>query len=377
RAYPTTGGLVKVEEFVDVAAVRGQPTPAERLDWPDPNLAQVFTASGWSLVPRALLKGREAQWEMARVYERRGITVLASRRLVMQLKPGSDPHAVAKVILKNDLGVYETEGAHLMLAIREDGLFDPIDIVMALQKETCVLTIDPVWIDPTFQESPRGLAPPTPSLIEGTLSPMNRKKTWFLTTTGVRFDLRSPRAEDVRAYDIAQSLSRQNRFLGHTAPVDPYNVAQHSVLGAEHILATTKDERLAFEFLMHDAHEAYVGDIIRPLKAAGLSEVLKPIVAPIDRCVREKFGLPAEESPLVKEIDNRMLASERLVLYPWWHHYAEQVDGDEQAEPIPGIVDRVWGHVEAKNRFLDMLRLLGAYTENDVWIEYQMQCLRF
>lgn len=93
----------------------------------------------------------------------------------------------------------------------------------------------------------------------------------MLTTTGC-IDVRAPQASDINVYDIALALSRLARFNGHGNRM--WTVAQHSIL-VSHIaenqaLADWKDERdarrLALCALMHDAAEAYIGDIIRPLR---------------------------------------------------------------------------------------------------------------
>jgi len=79
--------------------------------------------------------------------------------------------------------------------------------------------------------------------------------------SGGTFDILNPRAEDVRIEDIAHALSQQCRFTGHTKTF--YSVAQHSVLAST--LVAAPDELWA---LLHDASEAYMGDMNRPLKHA-------------------------------------------------------------------------------------------------------------
>lgn len=81
---------------------------------------------------------------------------------------------------------------------------------------------------------------------------------WIQTYRG-RFTPLEPRAEDVRIEDIAHQLALTNRFRGATR--DPYSVAQHCVLVAEHL-----PKRLKLAGLMHDAPEAYLGDVSAPVK---------------------------------------------------------------------------------------------------------------
>jgi hypothetical protein len=83
--------------------------------------------------------------------------------------------------------------------------------------------------------------------------------TWILTRSGQKFDLANPNADMVHPADIAHSLSMQCRFNGHTSSF--YSVAQHCYLVADLVPA---EHQLAA--LLHDATEAYVGDMVRPLK---------------------------------------------------------------------------------------------------------------
>ena len=83
-----------------------------------------------------------------------------------------------------------------------------------------------------------------------------RKGDWFLTYTGRQFWPLDPRPEDICIRDIAHHLSLCCRFNG--ACRVHYSVAQHSVMVANILPAP-----LRFWGLMHDATEAYVGDMVR------------------------------------------------------------------------------------------------------------------
>src|SRR5690606_2723306 len=83
--------------------------------------------------------------------------------------------------------------------------------------------------------------------------------SWIVTRSGRKFDLANPTADMVDTADLAHSLSMQCRFNGHTSSF--YSVAQHCLLVAELV---PEEHKLAA--LLHDATEAYVGDLVRPLK---------------------------------------------------------------------------------------------------------------
>ncbi|GAA0476489.1 HD family hydrolase [Tatumella punctata] len=126
--------------------------------------------------------------------------------------------------------------------------------------------------------------------------------SWINTNSGKHFNLSNPKPWQICIDDIACALSNICRFTGQLTEF--YSVAQHSVL-ASHIVPP----EFAFEALMHDAAEAYLGDVSSPLK------VLLPDYRKIERVVeieiRAKFWLPAVMSSVVKHADLTMLATER------------------------------------------------------------------
>lgn len=94
--------------------------------------------------------------------------------------------------------------------------------------------------------------------------------TWMQTYSGKQFWPLAPRVQDVELEDIAHALSNICRFNGHCKRF--YSVAEHSllVLGeVRRMIArgkVTEHPRLLKLALLHDAAEAYLGDIIRPVK---------------------------------------------------------------------------------------------------------------
>lgn len=84
--------------------------------------------------------------------------------------------------------------------------------------------------------------------------------TCVLTNTGKMFNFKAPNLHKYDINEIAHALSNLCRFTGHTSRF--YSVAQHSVA-----VSYIVPERLAIAALMHDASEAYLGDVASPLKA--------------------------------------------------------------------------------------------------------------
>ncbi|MGV2980231.1 hypothetical protein ACERNI_08495 [Camelimonas sp. ID_303_24] len=164
--------------------------------------------------------------------------------------------------------------------------------------------------------------------------------TWIQTSKGRAFDLLNPTPEMVDLkVDVAEALARIPRFGGHVMS-GPYSVAQHSVIGADAIMAKTRDRSLAAAFLLHDAHEAYIGDQTTPVQWAMTAHLddLKPgagrlyamalrhAKARIDAAIYAAAGiawpLPAATQQIIKQTDLIMLRTERDMLLgpsptPW------------------------------------------------------------
>ncbi len=141
-----------------------------------------------------------------------------------------------------------------------------------------------------------------PLLPEKLNRPEIIERSWVVTVSGSRFNILKPNPQDVKIEDIACALARQARFNGHTRFF--YSVGQHSCLGAE--VSPTKE--IALHMLFHDATEAYVGDLVSPVKA--LLPDFEIIESRIHLAISEKFNLEYPLPKVVKQIDRRLLATE-------------------------------------------------------------------
>lgn len=125
------------------------------------------------------------------------------------------------------------------------------------------------------------------------------------TLSGQYFDFRHPEDYHYDIEEIAVALAGEGRFGNHVKPV--YSVAQHSVL-VSHIVAP----EFAFEGLIHDVAEAYIGDWPTPLKK--LFPEIKALEMRIHLAICSQFGWPSEIPPEVKHADYVALATERVNL---------------------------------------------------------------
>lgn len=160
---------------------------------------------------------------------------------------------------------------------------------------------------------------------------------WIATYTGRRIEPLNPDPALIDPMDIAHSLAGQRRFTGHTDPW--YNTAQHSVL-----VSTIVPEGDALWGLLHDAPEAYISDIARPVKRQPEFEPFYKAAEDIlMAAVCERFGLPLQMPESVKEADDMLLRAEQRDLMP----------NDPSDGPIYEETVVPWSSETAKSRFLE------------------------
>lgn len=177
--------------------------------------------------------------------------------------------------------------------------------------------------------------------------------SWMQTFTGRQFYPLAPRPEDVDPVDIAHALSLICRYGGHTRRF--YSVAEHCVLMSRAVAP----EHALFA-LLHDATEAYVGDMVRPLKLHMLE--YRQVEWNVWEAITIRFGLALTGRALpreVKEADNRILLDERAaVLSPPPADWAV-----EDLQPL-GVQIQCWPPEMAEHAYTERLREL---TSVDSW----------
>lgn len=183
---------------------------------------------------------------------------------------------------------------------------------------------------------------------------------WMQTFTGRAFYPLAPRIEDITAVDIAHSLAMQCRYNGHVQRF--YSVAEHCVLLHDWFLANPPEfadelpqgvATLALAALLHDAPEAYIGDMVRPLKRS------MPDFCAVDDAltalIYEAFDLPFSKIPAaVKDADTRILLDERVALLGESPH-----SWNLDTQPL-GVEIKAWSPDIAKWEYLSRLRALTS-----------------
>ena len=134
------------------------------------------------------------------------------------------------------------------------------------------------------------------------------------TISGVLLDPKHVKADDIRLYDIAHPLSFICRGVGQVKHF--LSVGQHCINCAKEAEGRGYSDRVILACLLHDGAEAYVSDIIRPVKV--LLENFDEIENRFQEAIYEHFGigdLTAEERELVHLIDDAMLWNEAKELF--------------------------------------------------------------
>ncbi len=177
-------------------------------------------------------------------------------------------------------------------------------------------------------------------------------KHCLCTYTHTPLDPLAPRQQDIKAEDIAHALSLICRSNGHTSRF--YSVAQHSLNCAAEAQARGLGARLELACLLHDASEAYIADIVRPVKH-NLPDYLT-IEAGLQGAIFEKYGLSNlsdSEQAQIRSIDDRILRCEFLELIG-----VDLANEDSPLRSAPDLRLRPFAQVEAE--FLDRLGRLAA-----------------
>lgn len=128
----------------------------------------------------------------------------------------------------------------------------------------------------------------------------------MLLWSGAWLDLLDPRASGFGIEDVAHGLAHVCRYAGQCNAF--YSVAEHSLLVSEACPTAP------FAALMHDAAEAFIGDVTRPLKQ--LLPDYRSIERGIEAAIFERFGLCDGVPPAVKAADLRVLAAEQAQVMP-------------------------------------------------------------
>ncbi len=174
--------------------------------------------------------------------------------------------------------------------------------------------------------------------------------TDITTYTKKRFDPIAPKEELIDILDIAHSLSLLCRANGHFPKF--YSVGEHCVNCAREAEARGYSARVQLACLLHDASEAYLSDVTRPVKSV-LPKYKKIENALADVIYKKWLGsvLNEEEYALMREVDDALLYHEMLA------YFKEKIFEDE-----PPLLSKPFfsfdGFEKTEQRYLSLFETL-------------------
>ncbi len=192
------------------------------------------------------------------------------------------------------------------------------------------------------------------------------------TYSGKQFWPLNPTAESVDLVDIAHALSMKCRFNGHCDPF--YSVAEHCVrmvqaarlMNGWHAGTGEAERRRLALVLLHDAAEAYLPDVPRPIKSA--LQNFEGLEAIVHRCILQALGLVPGDGEVKRAFDSDLSRTQEVI---------DLLDGqllatearDLMSEPPqpwdalpPPLPDRIqpWDQIKAKREYLRTAETLGV-----------------
>lgn len=199
--------------------------------------------------------------------------------------------------------------------------------------------------------------------------PKQEKEILMFTYTGKSINLNDLKPEDIDPRDIAHALSNLCRYNGHTTRF--YSVAEHCVRLARYAFNNyTADDgyniRLARALLIHDATEAYVGDVIYHLKQQ-LPQFCK-FEDKVGKRINDKFSIDMSKDVQgeVSSLDRRICFDEMYALYgridPWF--YENKVVPLGMDKIYLDATDRMgWTPEQAEAKYIGMAAFLGLTVQ--------------
>lgn len=189
------------------------------------------------------------------------------------------------------------------------------------------------------------------------------KNCWVETYTSNKVYPFNPKPEQIQIEDIAHALSMICRYTGHCKRF--YSVAEHSI----HVAGIVPIE-YKLPALLHDASEAYLGDISRPVKAG--MPYYKDLEKQITEVIYKAFKIAPFDDSLVKKADNILLGTEaKLLMFHVedWYLDEEPLAWDSLPCFSPGDSKMIFMHMFNlyKTSYYNIQYRKNKEKENEEW----------
>lgn len=191
---------------------------------------------------------------------------------------------------------------------------------------------------------------------------------WMQVASGGKFFPLDPRPEEIHIDDIANALALTCRYGGQGNIDKFYSVAEHSILMARHCVKAGMNPRIALGCLLHDASEAYTGDLVRAMKHS-VGPVFGGIEDRIQEVIFEKYGVTdvfEDYGDIIKNLDMRVTVNEKAELMN-----TEQVWATDDLKPLDVDV-RLMSPRRAKVTFINCYDSLRGVSKLDISSELSL-----
>ena len=179
-------------------------------------------------------------------------------------------------------------------------------------------------------------------------------KSTIKVAAGHYVDLAEPDPATIDIVTVAAALSKICRFGGHCPAF--YSVAEHCIHATKLAFSEGFVGEAAIAVFLHDAAEAYIGDMVKPLK------VMMPQYAEVEQrfeaAIQNAFCVDFHKwADVIKRFDRAMLKAEKIAMWPEdtevWMGFSEIEDRDVEL--------RYFDPLDAEKHFLDMAQVLGLF----------------
>lgn len=175
-------------------------------------------------------------------------------------------------------------------------------------------------------------------------------KPYIGTYTNKKFYFLDPEPDQICIEDIAQALSMNCRFSGHVSQF--YSVAEHSCIIADLVSNKGGGSQEILSALLHDASEAYICDIPRPIKP--YLDNYFDMELKIEKVIQQKYNI-TPKTKLIEYYDYHICGEEARQLFL---HEPEWV---QEFDRLPCVTIKAWSPEKAKSEFLWRFKELESY----------------
>lgn len=171
-------------------------------------------------------------------------------------------------------------------------------------------------------------------------------RKYTITYDGKIYFPLEPTKDHISIRDIAHCSSMLCRFGGHIKKF--FSIAQHSVMVAERV----HDPKKKLKALLHDGSEAYLNDMIHPVKYLPEMDPYRALEKKTEEAIADHFGFSSEKDDDIKTADNVQLVVEALNLMPVLPEWAVVMAHELGINKDEEVIEEFWTPEDAEHYFM-------------------------